>query len=324
MKKLVTLISRILFLDYRFIIKRDTLTVFMFHKINNNKDVFYQGMPSETFEKLCYYIKKKYTVISLNELKNKDLTNNQKPHAVITFDDGHKEILDIAYPILKRLNLSFNINIDTEILETGEPQDFVKVYDILNKTKCPIKIKLPSFDKIDLTDKTPLEIENLFTSLLSEMTRDLRTVFISELIEFTKFKRVDFSSMLSTEDVSYLYKNGVEIGSHSHTHAILPNLSKKEIEYELSHSKEMLKDITKSNISILAFPNGKTNDEIEFISKKLGYTIFLETEDKSNKLYSIKSEDVFRLKRINQYHQTLNEALFHTYSIKKRLRFWQN
>lgn len=323
MKYFISFFFRFIFADYFYFRKRGQVTVFMFHKINNDKDIFYQGMPSETFEKLCFYIKKKYKVISFEELNNKALSNDLS-YAIITFDDGHKEILDIAYPILKRLNMPFNINIDTEILETGEPQDFVKVYDILNKTKYPPEIKLPSFDKIDLSDKTSLQIENLFTSLLSEMNRDLRNVFISELIEFTKFKREYFSSMLSKEDIALLYKNGVEIGSHSHTHAILPNLSKKEIEYELSHSKEMLEDITKSNISIIAFPNGKTNDEIEFISKKLGYTIFLETEDKFNQFSSIKSEGVFKLKRINQYHQTLNESLFHTYGVKNKLKFWKN
>lgn len=322
MKFFISFFFRIVFLDYFFYRKKGQVTVFMFHKINNNKNVFYQGMPSDTFEKLCFYIKKKYKVISLEELNNKALRNDLS-YAIITFDDGHKEILDIAYPILKRLNLPFNINIDTEILETGEPQDFIKVYDILNAKNYPSEILLPSFDKIDLTDKTPLQIENLFTSLLSKMSRDLRNVFISELIEFTKFKREDFSSMLSKEDIGLLYKNGVEIGSHSHTHAILPNLTKEEIEYELSHSKEILEDITKSKLSILAFPNGRTNDEVEFVSKKLGYTVFLETEDKSNQLSTIKSEGIVRLKRINQYHQSLNEALFHTYGVINKLKFWK-
>jgi len=322
MKYFISFFFRFIFVDYFFFRKKGQVTVFMFHKINNNKDVFYQGMPSETFEKFCFYIKKKYKVISLEELNSKALSNDFS-YAIITFDDGHKEIIEKAYPILNRLHLPFNVNIDTEILETGEPQDFVKVYDVLNKTKHPLKIKLPSFDVIDLSDKTPLQIESLFTSLLSEMTRAKRNLFINEFIEFTKFNRADFSAMLSKEDIALLYKNGVEIGSHSHTHAILPNLSKEEIEYELSHSKNILEGIIKSKITTIAFPNGKTNSEVEVISKKLGYTIFLETEDKSNPLTNIKSEGIVRLKRINQYHQTLNEALFHTYGVLNKMKFWK-
>ena len=118
-------------------------------------------MPISTFEKLCKYIQQNYHVINLSDIALDNLSLDKK-YAIITFDDGHKEILTKAYPILKCLNLPFNINIDTEILDTGHPQDFVKVYDILNQIKLPKKFALPSFGVFELENKNSIQIEQLF------------------------------------------------------------------------------------------------------------------------------------------------------------------
>jgi len=323
MRKIIVLLTRLIFLDYFSFRKRGEITVFMFHKLNEEKTRFYQGMPYDTFDKLCRYIKKHYEVVSLEFIQQNKLSPRKK-YAVITFDDGHKEIKDIAYPILQKIKLTFNINIDTEIITTGEPQDFVKIYDILNSLNSIDKITLPSFGEFNLRGLSNIQIESFFTDKLSELTRDERTRFINELIEETDFNRAHFSKMLTKEDIAFLHLEGVEIGSHSHTHSILPNLSNDKIEFELSNSKNILEEITGNKISILAFPNGKTNETIERIAKEKGYSIVLETEDKVNKLSVVISGTTVKLKRINQYHQTLNEALFHTYGIKNKIKFWKD
>ena len=110
MRKFISFLCRWFFLDYFFFRKKGNITVFMFHKLNYDKTRFYQGVPPDTFEQLCRYIKSHYKVVSLETLKEKKL-NSKTRYAVITFDDGHKEIRDVAFPILKKLNLPFNINI---------------------------------------------------------------------------------------------------------------------------------------------------------------------------------------------------------------------
>ena len=74
-----------------------------------------------------------YAVIHLSGI-DAHFSKSNKPAAIISFDDGHYDILENAYPVLSSLKMPFNINIDTEILETGKAQDYVRVYDILNHT----------------------------------------------------------------------------------------------------------------------------------------------------------------------------------------------
>ena len=148
-------------------------------------------------------------------------------------------------------------------------------------------------------------------------------MFIDELIDITSFDRNHFSRMLTKQDLAFLHSEGIEIGSHSHTHAILSNLPNEEVEFELSHSKKILEEITGEKINVIAYPNGKKNKDVELIAKKNGYEIFLETDDQVNQLSSVKNGTEVKLKRINQYHQTLNEALFHTYGVKNKLKLWK-
>ena len=106
----------------------------MFHQINDSNRKFYTSMPISVFKKLCEYINSYYEGIHVSEIQN-HFINSSRPAAIITFDDGHFDILENALPILSNLNMKFTINIDTEIIQTRKPQDFVRVWDILNQVE---------------------------------------------------------------------------------------------------------------------------------------------------------------------------------------------
>ena len=64
---------------------------------------------------------------------------------------------------------------------------------------------------------------------------------------------------MTFEELITLYKEGNEIGSHTHTHPDLTNLSHQQIQYELEESKTLLKLF---NCKTLAYPYGKYTQEI--------------------------------------------------------------
>ena len=128
-----------------------------------------------------------------------------------------------------------------------------------------------------------------------------------------------FSRMLNLDDIKYLNTQNVEFGSHSHTHSILTMIDDEKIRYELSHSKKILEDILQKDVSVLAYPNGKYNAKIEQMAIDCGFSIALQTDDEANKIERIE-EALNSFKRINQYHQNIDEALAHTYGITKILK----
>ncbi len=294
--------------------EKNTLLILMFHQVNDKKTTFYPAMSIKAFKGLCQFIKKNYVVIHPSEI-NSHFSKTDKPAAIISFDDGHYDIIQNALPILSELKLPFNINVDTEILETGKPQDFVRVYNILNQSEFETYMNSKFMEKpITINRLNPITTENEFTELLSSLSPPEKREITEDIALKAGVKENSFSKMLTKEDISSLKKLNVEFGSHSHTHSLLTKIDTGQIHYELSHSKNILENILKTRIEILAYPNGVYNDEIEQIAKGLGYTIFLQTDDKTNKIEP-NNNSWNSYKRINQYHQTLEEALAHTYGI---------
>lgn len=77
--------------------------------------------------------------------------------------------------------------------------------------------------------------------------------------------QIGLKGKLTFEQLNILYKNGNEIGSHTHTHPRLTRLDDKRVEFELRKSKEVLAEF---NPRTLAYPDGDyDNRVIKFVKK---------------------------------------------------------
>lgn len=299
--------------------KKNQLYILMFHQVNNKSRTFYPAMPEQVFKEFCSYFSKHFDIILPSQIES-HFKNSNKSAAIISFDDGHKEIRESVYNTLSELGVSYNVNIDTEILETGKPQDFVRVYDILNNTDIK-SYQHPEFmtKPITIDRNNPIVTENKFTKVLSELdTKDKRKL-VEHLAQEAGMKEQDFSDMLTEEDVKFLSSKNVEFGSHSHTHSIFTEISNEQLEYEMQHSKSILENLTGKEIKIIAYPNGKYDDNVTKKSKEIGFDTILETDDQINHM-TADSLIKRRYKRINQYHQNVDDALAHTFGIIESLK----
>ena len=269
------------------------------------------------------FLAKYYEIIHFSEVENYYKSNPTKPAAIITFDDGMYDIVEHVLPFMEKHQLKFNINIDTEILETKLPQDFLRVYDILNSTK-----KISSYLDADFIEKPikinydlPIETENEFTAVLSKLSNDKKRAFTNRMQEKLDMKTENYSRVLSKEELGKLANNKfIEIGSHSHTHAVLTQIPTQEVHFELTHSKKQLENIMNKNIDVIAYPNGASNTQIDQMAIENGYRYLLKTEDKPTVIkdsFNFKSGSYYR---INQYHQHTELVLAHTFGIIGKIK----
>ena len=75
---------------------------------------------------------------------------------------------------------------------------------------------------------------------------------------------------LNLEDLKNISKE-FEIGSHTYSHQILPQLPKEEIMTELIKSKEKLEEITDHDVVSFCYPDGKYNQKVIDCVRKSGY-----------------------------------------------------
>jgi peptidoglycan/xylan/chitin deacetylase (PgdA/CDA1 family) len=291
----------------------------MFHRVNDYNHKFYPAVPNDAFEKICRFVSKNFNVIYFSDIKDY-LKKSGRPAAIISFDDGYYDVMENAYPILQKYRLKFNINIATESIETGLPQDNLKIYDVLNTTKekeyvnygigsDPIKI---SIDK-DFPVRTEME----FVRLFGRLDKTKRRLVADDIVKKLANGSTRFSRILSKEDVCYLHKNGAEIGAHTHTHPILSNCDIPEVEFELAHSKRILEDLCGADIDIIAFPSGRHNELIIQKSYEAGYKYLLLTGDRKN-MINDRKDNIFY--RIGLYYKTLDENLAKIFGIHNAIR----
>ena len=319
MRRRIFQLAKALSLNYLFQrTKKNRLLVLAFHKISDRRTCFYPSMPISVFREVCTFINKHYEVIHVAEVKE-HFKNSENPAAIITFDDSHYEIREYALPILSMLGMKFNVNIDTEAIETSKPQDFVRVYDILNQVDADEYFN-PSFmsSPIYIDRSNPNNTEKEFTEILTGLGADQRREFTTDMMSTLANYEVNFSRILGREDIKFLSENSAEIGSHGHTHSILTNISLEEVKDELTKSKNILEEITSTKVNTLAFPNGVSNFAVINLAKKIGYEHFLKTDEEINKLVTPEFETSYF--RINQYHQSFGESLAHIYGLTKAIK----
>lgn len=286
--------------------KKNNLLIFLFHGINDKKNKYYPTIPIEVFDKTCEFISRNFNVINLSELSSYYSKTN-KPAVVLSFDDGLYDVIEFAWPVLKKYGLKFNVNIDTEILETKLPQDFIRVFDALNQTEKKEYNNSKYFDKpvvIDGINSYKTEFE--FAKKLSLLKSNDRREFANNVIEQLCGSNIVFTKVLSKDDVFTLFNNGAEIGSHSHSHANLTKITPKEVKFELVKSRRILSEIIDKNVEILAYPNGYANMQVEQIAYDAGYKYFLLLGDRRNK---IEPHPQNSFHRFNLHHQSFEENI---------------
>lgn len=102
---------------------------------------------------------------------------------------------------------------------------------------------------------------------------------IAPILEKYKIKGVFFiatsyigkAGFLSAEQIIDLFKRGHTIGSHSHSHKRLSELSDAEIYSEWKKSKDILSALLKCPVNTASIPNGYQSDSVLKMADKAGY-----------------------------------------------------
>jgi len=271
----------------------------------------------EIFKKQVEYLKKFYNIITLEQLVGyyyigKKLPNNS---VVITFDDGYKTNYNLAFPILKELNIPVTIFLATDFIEN---KNFLWVdrleYAInctqLNNFKVEInkyrvdykinnynnKLKCVKECKATLKQFSIEKIEEIVTEIENRLDKNLATASQIPNI-YLPLEWSEINVMLASKLIS--------LGNHTHKHAILTKCTDGEVKNELLLSRKIIKEQTGSDPKYFCYPNGQARDfsqRTKEILQEQGFNCGITTISGTNN----KRSDVFFLKR---YYTSNNKNL---------------
>jgi peptidoglycan/xylan/chitin deacetylase (PgdA/CDA1 family) len=125
----------------------------------------------------------------------------------------------------------------------------------------------------------------------------LRAVGLKALF-FISTAEIGKADMLSRSGVLELHSMGMEIGSHSHQHTPLVNLSPSNLKNDLVRSKAILEDLVGCPVTQLAFPGGVHNSGVVRASSEVGYSLMHGTAWGENSARSFDKNKVLRRNNI--------------------------
>ena len=104
-------------------------TVLNLHRVAPNDGRDYKPLDPGLFDDLLSFVKQEFTVVTFGELREKA----SKPKLVLSFDDGYKDFVINAMPIISRHGLRANQNMIPKCVESGLPPLYVLAQDFIGK-----------------------------------------------------------------------------------------------------------------------------------------------------------------------------------------------
>ena len=276
-------------------------------KMNEDLDLG-MAVSCSDFEKQIKTLKSKYSLVSIDDFI-KNLENNKKIFMVnITFDDGYKDNLTYALPILEKYKVPASIYITTRFLEKNVSMWWYEIKKIINNKKnLNFTYGNKNYNFKLETKKQKLLAFNIIKKLFTELKFENQVDLLEEISE--KNKRENYSKIcLNADEVVSLNKNSlITLGSHSHTHLNMKVLDEKEIINEVLKSSKIFENLTNKKVKHFAYPFGMK----EHASLR-EYNIIKNLEFNSavtGQVLPIKSYNLFSLPRIYVGKNTCEKTL---------------
>jgi peptidoglycan/xylan/chitin deacetylase (PgdA/CDA1 family) len=305
--------------------KKSKVPVLVFHKIIPEYDDIWPGIHPKLFEEMILLLKKHYTILPLHYLHTRPGMDFTKA-CFITFDDGYKDYLDYAYPILKRNNIHSTIFVlPYNLSNHGHIWTSTIIYFVKHYWLSEIKdFFLAHNQKINFGDKRDYFTLNLvITKHLCQLRQIERQVIINTLQKkFENDNRIIEKELLSFDELRKLDREFVSIASHSLTHpSFILETDSEFIDYEMRESKFSIENELKVEVSSFAFPFAKYN-ELSLSTVKKYYTMCF---TKINELVNLKrlKEDknyYYDLPRFNIHQDTAEELFLLINGFHKRIK----
>lgn len=302
-----------------------TLTVLTYHRVLPQQSMIARfeqpGMvvTPETLGNNIQWLKDDgYQLISLSDWPK--LRNNPGRHryAAITFDDGWRDNLTNACPLLAEHQCPATIYLVTEKLAHDSSYWPTRLGQVLCLAQSAVRDEiLDCADLIAAVERVP-ELRFSESGSISQAS-DLR---IDQFIEASKVHRDDEldaalkewiakadwplaePELIELADIEMLKGfPEVELGSHTNTHLRLTNkIGQEELKTEVISSKALLEDLTGTSIQSFCYPNGDFTDAAVSLVRS-AYHLAVTTQAGINTA----EDDLFCLKRMTMHEGVSRE-----------------
>jgi peptidoglycan/xylan/chitin deacetylase (PgdA/CDA1 family) len=277
---------------------RNGALIFYGHRVLDHSEAFLESLSPRWLDEQVAYLARHYEIIGMDQLVR--CFEEQIPvpakSVVLTFDDGFRDNLENALPILERHRAPATVFLVTGSIATGrlpwsQRLGFLFEHTVKSELSDPLM-----HGEADIS--TPIGRRHTYATVkrpLSEMPRVKREETLERLATSLG---VDppVNRMLSWNDTRDMMARGVEFGAHTYSHPLLARIPMDEAEEEMRRSREDLRTELGIQRPYFCFPGGSVNAALMSLVRSLGFRSgFL--PNKTQRLNNLETADAYSLSR---------------------------
>lgn len=253
--------------------------IIMYHGVSARKDFSINGrhLPAPEFERHLQYFKRNFDILSLKEIcDNKSTSTTNRKAIALTFDDGYLNNIENALPLLQKYKIPATFFVSTVSLDDPDyihPSDYIDLVRRSARENVTIDGVTFSHQNNQLVSSG----KNAYEYINSLKFQEFRNVFTKLREQYpvqsiTKKTDPSLFRLVSNTTISQFFNSELfSVGSHSHDHVNLANLSRDEMKDQLERSKKLLEQSAGRAVDVVAFPYGYFNEEVVGQSSRAGY-----------------------------------------------------
>ena len=263
-----------------------TLVVLNYHRLWPGREPGHTAFDSNVFC-LCQaafrdhvkWFKRHCRIISEEDLIDAFQTGSlpRGPSIMITFDDAYRDFYELAYPVLRDLDVPATLFVPSGMIEDRK-LGWWDVLAFLVKRTSRTHF-LYRGERVDLSGDRNAAVQSFLQKVKLTEAEDMEALLVEmrNLLDVSGPSAEEQDEQLMTwEQIHAVAQDGIRIGSHAHSHRILSGLTSDEQQEELAVSRRTIEANTGAGVRSISYPVGGAmhfNDATIDAAREAGYEL---------------------------------------------------
>jgi len=261
-------------------------------------------MDPELFDKCLKLICRNYEVITIEDIPHAKL---HEQTATISFDDGYKDNIEIALPILEKHNIKASFYVATDCIDKQIPTwTYYLEHLFKNTEKTDLDLRFDYLPEDMRVKQLPdYNARIAYVRKLKPILKNLSLAQRWEIVMYVQSVYTDVQKpdvMMNWHDLKKLRDLGHPIGSHTKSHVMLGHITDEtRLIDELKGSRDRIFEMLGEHPKTISYPIGSYNEKVIEMSKQCGYIAGLAVKQD---VYVPGRDSIFEIPRIELYNES--------------------
>lgn len=223
----------------------------------------YVPLHPRRFVELLKFLQSRFHLTTFED----DSGGSRKPSAILSFDDGYKDFVDVAAPILRSHRIRCNHNVIPDCIETQRPPLNVLAQDFLGKAPEDLvrRLYVPGFS-LGRDSDAGLRLSMFIKNKSQVEQRRIAEVLLPQFYTWDGFRP---TPMMTLPEVLQVGREH-ELGAHSYSHASMEFETDAYLAEDVARCQEYFLHKLERSATIYAFPNGSCRRGQPELVRRLG------------------------------------------------------